>query len=104
VSGQVHPPATLFWEKSPPHPLGRRLGGLQSRSGRCGIDRNVLPLPGFDTLCYYSVAFHRVWYHKTRVVFFCWKDLSYFMTNRSLVDYSLQLLAGQFVSSHSVLD
>jgi hypothetical protein len=27
------------------YPLGRRLGGLQSRSGRCGIEKNFLPVP-----------------------------------------------------------
>jgi hypothetical protein len=27
------------------YPLDRRLGGLQSRSGRCGEDKNSQPLP-----------------------------------------------------------
>jgi hypothetical protein len=28
--------------------LHRRLGGPQSRSGRCGVEKNLLPLPGID--------------------------------------------------------
>jgi hypothetical protein len=31
--------------KSPRYPLDRRLGGPQSRSGCCGVERNLLPLP-----------------------------------------------------------
>jgi hypothetical protein len=31
--------------KSPRYPLDRRLGGPQSRSGRCGEDKNLLRLP-----------------------------------------------------------
>jgi hypothetical protein len=31
---------------SPQYPLDRRVGGFQSRSGLCGEDKNVLPLPG----------------------------------------------------------
>ena len=30
------------------YPLRRRLGGLQGRSGRCGEEKNSLPLPGFE--------------------------------------------------------
>jgi hypothetical protein len=32
--------------KSPQYPLDRRLGGPQSRPGRCGVEKNLLPLPG----------------------------------------------------------
>jgi hypothetical protein len=36
VSGQIHAPAALLPGKEPQYPLGRRLGGPQSRSGRRG--------------------------------------------------------------------
>jgi hypothetical protein len=36
VSGQLHAPAALPQGKRPGHPLERRLGGRQSRSGRGG--------------------------------------------------------------------
>jgi hypothetical protein len=36
VSGQLHAPAALPPGKSPRYPFYRRLGGPQSRSGRCG--------------------------------------------------------------------
>jgi hypothetical protein len=36
--------------KSSRFPLGRRLGGNQSRSGLCGIKRNLLPLSGIEPL------------------------------------------------------
>jgi hypothetical protein len=37
-------------ERAQRYPLDRRLGGLQSRSGRCGEDEKVpfLPLSGFE--------------------------------------------------------
>jgi Fe-S cluster biosynthesis and repair protein YggX len=35
-------------KKSPCYPLDRRLGGLQSRSGRRGEEKNFQPLPGFE--------------------------------------------------------
>jgi hypothetical protein len=34
--------------KSPRDPLFRRLCGPQSRSGRCGVENNLLPLPGIE--------------------------------------------------------
>jgi hypothetical protein len=34
--------------KNPRYPLDRRLGGPQSRSGRCGLEKNLLPLPGIE--------------------------------------------------------
>jgi hypothetical protein len=30
------------------YPLDRRLGGPQSRSGRCGIEKTLFPLPGIE--------------------------------------------------------
>jgi hypothetical protein len=41
MSGQLHAPAAL-------PPLDRRLGGPQSRSGRCGEKRKFLTLPGLE--------------------------------------------------------
>jgi hypothetical protein len=34
--------------KSPRYPLDRRLGGLQSRSGHGGEEKNSQPLPGLE--------------------------------------------------------
>jgi hypothetical protein len=48
VSGQLHGPATLPLEKEPQVPLDRRLGGPQSQFGRCGEERNLLPLLGIE--------------------------------------------------------
>jgi hypothetical protein len=45
VSGQFHAPAALLPGKDPQYQLDRRRGGLQSRSGRCGDEKN-LALPG----------------------------------------------------------
>jgi hypothetical protein len=35
-------------ENCPRYPLDRRLGVPQSRSGRCGVETNSLPLPGIE--------------------------------------------------------
>jgi hypothetical protein len=44
VSGQLQAPAALLpWENRPRYPLDMRLGGPQSRSGRCGVEKNVAP-------------------------------------------------------------
>jgi hypothetical protein len=49
VSGQHHGPAAFYSrEKDPRYPLGRRLGGLQSRSGRRGKKKDPLSLPGTE--------------------------------------------------------
>jgi hypothetical protein len=45
VSGQFHSPAALPSGKEPPHPLDRRLGGPQSRSGHCVERKNSQPPP-----------------------------------------------------------
>jgi hypothetical protein len=34
--------------KCPRYPLYRRLGGPQSQSGRCGVEKNLLPMPGIE--------------------------------------------------------
>jgi hypothetical protein len=71
VSGQLHAPAALPRGKSPRHPLGVGLGEPQSRSGRCGEERNVLPLPGIEhrllarnsslliNACIFKMSYHR---------------------------------------------
>jgi len=49
MSGELHDPAALSPRKEPPWcPFYRRLGGLQSRSGRCGEGKNSEPLPGIE--------------------------------------------------------
>jgi hypothetical protein len=48
VSGQLHVPDALSAGKEPQYPLSRRLGGLQSRSGRGGKEKNSQPLPGLE--------------------------------------------------------
>jgi hypothetical protein len=46
VSGQLHAPAALPPGEEPLIP--RRLGGPQSRSGRCGEEKNSHPLQGLE--------------------------------------------------------
>jgi hypothetical protein len=43
-----HPGRFTPREKVPWHPLDRRLGGPQSRSGRSGEEKNSQPLPGLE--------------------------------------------------------
>jgi hypothetical protein len=43
VSGQLHFLTALL-----PVPLDRRLGGPQTRSGSCGVEKKILPLPGTE--------------------------------------------------------
>jgi hypothetical protein len=42
--------------KSPWYPLGRKLGGSQSRSGRGGEEKNSEPLPGLEPSNIQAVA------------------------------------------------
>jgi hypothetical protein len=48
VSDQLHELPALPPGKSPWYPLGRRLDGPQSQPGRCGLEKNLLPLPGIE--------------------------------------------------------
>jgi hypothetical protein len=48
VVGQLHDPATLPPVKVHPVPLTRRLGGSQSWSGCCGVEKNLLLLPEIE--------------------------------------------------------
>jgi hypothetical protein len=43
LSGQLHDPAALLPGKSPRYPLGRKLGGPHSRSGRDGEEKSLCP-------------------------------------------------------------
>jgi hypothetical protein len=43
VSGQLHAPAALLPRKEPLVPIGKRLGVLQSRSGRSGEEKISQP-------------------------------------------------------------
>jgi hypothetical protein len=45
VDGHLHAPGLYSWRKSLWYSLDRRLGGAQSRSGRRGKQKNLLPLP-----------------------------------------------------------
>jgi hypothetical protein len=40
VSGQLHIPAALPWGKVPQYQMDRRPGGPQSRSERCGEEKD----------------------------------------------------------------
>jgi len=46
VSGQLHAPTRLTTGKMGLYPLTRGPGGLRSRSGPIGLNRNLSPLPG----------------------------------------------------------
>jgi hypothetical protein len=48
VSGQFHTHAALPRGNSSRYPLDRRLCGPQSRSERCGVEKDLLPLPGTE--------------------------------------------------------
>jgi hypothetical protein len=48
VSGQFHAPPALLLGKEPPVPMDRKLSGPQSRSGRCGVEKHLLQLPGIE--------------------------------------------------------
>jgi hypothetical protein len=56
VSGQLHTPAAYLQRKSPWYPLDRRLGGLQSRSGRGGEEKYSQPLSGLEPPTIQAVA------------------------------------------------
>jgi hypothetical protein len=48
VSGQQHAPAALPPGLEPRYPLDRRLVAIQSRSGRCGEEKNSKPPLGIE--------------------------------------------------------
>jgi hypothetical protein len=45
-------PGRFTPDGKPRFPLYRRLGGPQSRSGRCGVENYLLPLPGIEPWTY----------------------------------------------------
>jgi hypothetical protein len=65
VSGQLHAPAALPHGKSPWYPLDRRLGGLQSRSGRGGGEKNSQALPGVEPPIFQPAAHRYTTEHDT---------------------------------------
>jgi hypothetical protein len=67
VSGQLHAPAGL-----------RRLGGLQSRSGRCGVEKNLLLLLGIERRFFRSSIPYlrrcpRSWYLRSNINTHFWQ-------------------------------
>jgi hypothetical protein len=58
VNGKLHASAALPRGKSPKYPLDRRLGGTQSRSGRCGVEKKSLSPAGKQTSAVLPVARH----------------------------------------------
>jgi hypothetical protein len=48
VTGQLNSPFALFSGNESMVQSDRRLGGPQSRSGRCEVDENLLTLPGIE--------------------------------------------------------
>jgi hypothetical protein len=46
LNGKLHAPAALPPGKEPPLLLRYEVGWPKSRSGRCGVEKNLLPLPG----------------------------------------------------------
>jgi hypothetical protein len=49
ASGQLHASAALPLGKIPWYPFYRRLGGPQRHSGRCEVEKTLLPLPGIES-------------------------------------------------------
>jgi hypothetical protein len=50
MSGKLDAPAASHLGKACRYPLDNKVGeGGQSRSGRCGVKNNFLPLPGFES-------------------------------------------------------
>jgi hypothetical protein len=45
----IYLPRCFTPEKSPRYQLDRGFGGSQSKSGRCGEEKTLLPFPGIET-------------------------------------------------------
>jgi hypothetical protein len=56
VSGQLHVPGALPRPHRLQYPQTTRLGGLQTRSGRFGGQKDPVPLPQFKTRTLQPVA------------------------------------------------
>jgi hypothetical protein len=48
VSSQLHTPASLPPWKELLVPIAKEVGGSHIWSGRCGAEKNILPLPGVE--------------------------------------------------------
>jgi hypothetical protein len=48
MSGHLHASAVLTPTRNPQYPLNRKLGGPQSRFGRFGEEKNLLPRAEFE--------------------------------------------------------
>jgi hypothetical protein len=48
VSGKIHAPAALSPEREVTYAFDRRVGGLQTRFGLCGEEKNLLFLLGIQ--------------------------------------------------------
>jgi hypothetical protein len=49
VGGQLHAPVTLSPEKEPSVLLGLEAAWPHSWSGRCGVEQDILPVPGVES-------------------------------------------------------
>jgi hypothetical protein len=47
-SFQIDAPAPLPWREDPMYPMDSRLDEPNSRSRRCGDEKNLVPLPGIE--------------------------------------------------------
>jgi hypothetical protein len=92
-------PRPLYHQrKSPRYPLYTRLGGPQNRSGRCGIERYQMPIPGIEPRpsrsqpvaipteilrliikLYIIVKVHII--GESVVLFYCWGIMLYWQTD-----------------------
>jgi hypothetical protein len=96
VSGQLHARQLYLQGNSPWYPLDKRLGGLQSRSGRGGEEKNSQPLPGLETPIIQPVA-HRYNTELSRLYNQYWRgkiikvksfiEKCYFFENREVIVY-----------------
>jgi hypothetical protein len=57
VNGQLHTLASLPQGMSPLYQFYKGLGGPQSRSGRYGEQKNLLPLPGTEPRLLYRLSY-----------------------------------------------
>jgi hypothetical protein len=56
VSDQLHAPVAVPLGKQSPVLMGRWLSGFQRRSGRCGIEKDLLPPTGNQTPAFHHVV------------------------------------------------
>jgi len=56
VSGYLHALVPLPLGKNPKNPLNRRVGWPQSQSRCFGEEKNLLPIPGFESQTFQLIA------------------------------------------------